>query len=412
MSNPLVRWRFIDPKNEAENADRRRIVQKIDAWWRAFQNKSKDISALFSRKSEWDLPAWMNEHLNAIHPQIMWEYGPAVKGQGHRLVMTPESAHHLRPLVNAILERAPRIADWEFYPHRLAESVEDAIASVSARTGVDLSSFKVQAAKGAYNRVDLTFTSEVFHSAEDQNARNAAFVATESLLGEAILDEWIGAIEYALPPKASLVGNWFGKKPKDAGGNFHRLETLPEMVRALVGSTLEQLPPEPHYLWAENAQWSVGQGEPDEQEDYAGRGDLLTFTTLNMDLLRTALGAALFSSRRFSRCGETFCYLKIDGLKGLPDKGFNDRDEIEEALNETLIAQKLGCHIGGAMGLRYVYIDLALTDLDRGIAAIKERLRAGNVPNRTWIQFFDTDLAAEWVGIYDNTPPPPMDFEE
>jgi hypothetical protein len=412
MSNPLVRWRFIDPKNEAENADRGRIVQKIDAWWRAFQNKSKDISALFSRKSEWDLPAWMEEHFHAIHPQIMWEYGPALKKEGERLVMTPESAHHLRPLVDAILSRAPQLPDWEFYTHRLPESTEQAIASVKGRAGVDLSSFKVQAAKGSFNRVDLTFTSEVFTSADD-SAQSAAFVATECLLGEKILDEWIGAIEYAPPPKQSLVGNWFSKKPRQvAGGDFHRLETLPEMVRALVGSIYEQLPAKPHYEWAEDAQWSAGAGEPTEQGDYAGRSDLLTFSTLNVDLFQTGLGAALFSSRRFSRCGEMFCYLKIDGREGLPEGDFSDRGDIEDALNETLIAQKLGCHIGGAMGLRYVYIDLALTDLDRGIAAIKERLRAGNVPNRTWIQFFDTDLAAEWVGIYDDTPPPPMDFEE
>jgi len=32
----------------------------------------------------------------------MWEFGPAVNKEGHRLVITPESAHHLRPLVNRI----------------------------------------------------------------------------------------------------------------------------------------------------------------------------------------------------------------------------------------------------------------------------------------------------------------------
>jgi hypothetical protein len=61
--------------------------------------------------------------------------------------------------------------------------------------------------------------------------------------------------------------------------------------------------------------------------------------------------------------------------------------------------------------LRYSYIDLALTDVNKGIQAITQRLRAGKIQKRAWIQFFDSDWAAEWVGVYDDTPPPPMEFE-
>ena len=53
-------------------------------WWTAFQIQSPRIDGLFQGREEWDLPAWMEEHLGAIHPELMWEYGPAVKGQGHR----------------------------------------------------------------------------------------------------------------------------------------------------------------------------------------------------------------------------------------------------------------------------------------------------------------------------------------
>ena len=37
----------------------------IDAWWTAFEAKSDDIDALFSRKTaaDWDLPEWMQENL-------------------------------------------------------------------------------------------------------------------------------------------------------------------------------------------------------------------------------------------------------------------------------------------------------------------------------------------------------------
>jgi hypothetical protein len=55
----------------------------------------------------------------------------------------------------------------------------------------------------------------------------------------------------------------------------------------------------------------------------------------------------------------------------------------------------LGCHIGGGTGLRYSYIDLALTDVKKAIPAIQGRLRQGKVPRRSWILFFDGHLVGE-----------------
>ena len=48
----------------------------------------------------------------------------------------------------------------------------------------------------------------------------------------------------------------------------------------------------------------------------------------------------------------------------------------------------------------------------RGIEAIRDRLRSGRIPLRTWILFFDDDLAAEWVGVYEETPPPLLTLDE
>ena len=69
--------------------------------------------------------------------------------------------------------------------------------------------------------------------------------------------------------------------------------------------------------------------------------------------------------------------------------------------------EEVGCYVGGGTGLRYSYLDLALTDVARAVVIMRV-LREGNIPKRTWIQFFDTDLQTEWVGIWDDAPPPPM----
>ena len=74
-----MRWIYLDANNSQEAAEYAAVVRRIDAWWEAFVAKSVAIGELFARRSDWDLPAWMDRHFHAISPSLMWEYGPAVK---------------------------------------------------------------------------------------------------------------------------------------------------------------------------------------------------------------------------------------------------------------------------------------------------------------------------------------------
>ena len=42
------------------------MIAKIDSWWRNFEGKTDQISAVFAQKTQWDLPEWMEQHLGAI----------------------------------------------------------------------------------------------------------------------------------------------------------------------------------------------------------------------------------------------------------------------------------------------------------------------------------------------------------
>jgi hypothetical protein len=334
-----------------------------------------------------------------------------VQSSGHRLVITPESQHQLRPLVRAILDRAPTLEGWEFYEHRLAEDLRSALEMAEVRAKRDASDFLVRVARGAKHLVDLTYVAPSISGEDDGSARNAAFVITETLLGEACLDEWIGAIDVAPVPQPSGIARLIGRRPEGLQGAVP-LSRAAETVRAVIGSIVDQLPGTPHLDWVDDAMWSLWKMQPEEADDYRAQSDLFVARSANSELWTAAHSGYLFSSRRFSRCGETFCYVKLDGAEGLDETQFADKAEIEDAMDDLLKPAGLGCTIGGGTGLRYSYVDLALTDVDSGIAAIRERLRAGNVPMRSWVQFFDSDLAAEWVGVYDETPPPPMDFAD
>ncbi|HEX2473287.1 MAG TPA: hypothetical protein VHK01_00995 [Lacipirellulaceae bacterium] len=349
----------------------------------------------------------MATHLQAIHPDMMWEFGRAVKGPGHRLVITPESARHLRPLTASILKRAPQLAGWEFYGYRLPENVEMTHQTVKVRTGFDSSEFKVRLQANEMNRIDVCYFASNVADAEDQDALHGAFVASETLLGEELLDKWVGGIEVSPIKKSSGLGSLF-RRGDDEPKHLIPLDRMKETFDAVIRSIHDQLSPEPYFKWIANAQCSVYELKPEEAEDYPQQWDLFVGISAAPQVWTAAHSGGVFYSSRYSRCGEIFCYLKIDRSEGLENSKFADRSEIEDRITGLLTQHGLGCHVGGGTGLRYSYIELALTDLPRGIQAVRQVLQAVQIPIRSWILFDDSDLVAEWVGIYDDSPPPPM----
>lgn len=149
------------------------------------------------------------------------------------------------------------------------------------------------------------------------------------------------------------------------------------------------------------------QMQPLARADYPGRSDLFIGYTAVPALWERIQSSDAIHSRDFSSCGETFCYLKIDGVNGLEGSAFADKAEIEDALDEALRHFKVGCVIGSGTGLRYSYIDLAVTDTRSAFDIVRKVLRAGKIPERSWIQFFDTEKAGEWIGVWDAPPEPP-----
>ncbi len=390
-----MKWRYINASNSTEVAEHDAVSQRIDDWWAEFVAKTDRLDALFRQTEQWDLPAWMNESLQRIHPALMWEFGPAISKDGHRLVITPEICSEVRPLAEEVVARAPDLERWEFYTYRLPESVEQMLHTVQARIGLELTDVTVAVSAGEHNRIDLAFRWETIPE-DDEEAFNAAFVATESLLGEESLDRWVGVIQLT-----------DSSTPVEAGQRYLPMDRLHPTFNAVMNSIREQLPDDPYSNLDEDTQWALLKLEPTEAEDYPERSDMLTCVTCNPDLVGATFSEAPFYSERYSRCHETFCYLKIDGTDS-DEMGFHDREDMEEAARMALEADESGGLVGGGTGLRYSYVEFALTNVKKGVAAIRRAMQQGNVPRRSWILFHDADLDAEWIGVYDDSPTPPM----
>ena len=245
---------------------------------------------------------------------------------------------------------------------------------------------------GYFNQVDLRF----FFPARDfdeRQARAAASRATETLLGKKTLARWIGDIE--VEPLAAACGRLIG------------LEKLPAAVKRLIEETESELPDRPWHELARDVPWSVVEGEPEQAEDYAGQRDLVAGITALALMWQNARSRIAFDSARYSRCGERFCYLKMDGAAGWEYSRFVDREQIERAIDAALREARLGCVVGGGTGLRYSYIELALTDVAGAWRRMSDILVAGRLPKRTWLLFHDAELSARRHGLYDDTPSPP-----
>lgn len=391
-----MRWLFPDPENRREAAARKRTLDRIHDWWEEFERKSNSISDLFRGKRKWDLPGWMHDTLQAIDSHLMWEFGPGVRGDGHRLVITPESQTHLHPLVRAIIDRAPDLSGWEFYEYRLAEDLEQAKLAVEGRTGGSIDDVVVEVRAGAANRIDLLYRSPDTEDEDDRKALEIALIASETLLGERKLDRWVGGIGVA-----AMSGG------ETKRGRAIPLARLKDTFDSVIESIRDGLPDSPYVEQGEESKWALIELKPTKADDYADQDDLIVATTRNVELWKATHTQAPFYSQRFSRCKETFCYVKMDGSNRRAGKEAEDRGAIEDAIDEALSHEGYGIHIGGGTGLRYSYIDLALTDLDRGVERVRRALQKMRVPEESWILFFDADLAAEWIGVYPETPSPP-----
>jgi hypothetical protein len=389
----LMRWLYLDPPREEDLAVRDHVFLAIEAFWEAFSLVRVDVEGFLEKGGDFDMEGWMERYLGAIHPDLKWEIGD--RGDlGWRLTITPESRLDLSPMVNSVLENGPEIPNWEFVSSRPADAVW-LHETVEGRCGHDTRGLRGVVRRSEGNLLEVGFHLPLVTDGEA--AGEAAFLAAETLFGERILATWIRGVGYALD--AEDIHGWM--EPEELVEQF-------EMLRQEI---LDGLPEEPCYRLRDQVPWHAIEFEPEEMEDYPEREDLIGMTTMELEAFKSAHGLGPFFSERFSRLGEVFCYLKLEHPEDV-ESPENVRVELEEKLHEALASQELGGHIGGGMGLRYAYIDLALMDVKRSLPVIRRIFAPSRLGSRCWLLFFDETLRGEWVGLREDSPSPPMSTQD
>lgn len=397
-------WRFINPQDAEAVQRRQATLGRIDAWWAAFAERARGIEPIVRRGEQASLHAWMREHLLPVDPGLQWELGVDAEDGALYLVVTPGRLLRLRPTVDSLIRRAPALPGWKFSAHRPPVGVDAAAKLIIARTGhIPGMAATVQPRIGAASRVDMVYQLRAAQSDEDL-ARRQAELFTAALLGEEVFDRWAGEVDVAAPSR-SLGGM----------EKFIDLPRLRATVLNLGQAIIEQLPVRPYWQIPHKARaWTRFNHDPRNPgaADLPFQSDLVDGKTVLAEMKPAWLAGGRVYSESFSRHGETLCYLKMDVSDLTPDKRVSERRKMENRMERELVKTQVGAVIGSGDGLRYAYVDLALADLPRAFEVIAETLRIVEIPTRSWLLFFDSELADEYVPLRPATPAPPMPLDQ
>ncbi|MBI3204726.1 MAG: hypothetical protein HYZ29_24540 [Myxococcales bacterium] len=341
-------------------------------------------------------PANASEKVAEIHPRLDAE----VLADGS-IVVTPRGERQLRPLAAFVVERGARHGRLRFTTHRPPQPFAEMVATVQTEHGFDLSSAQARAGFSRGHLLELVVYGSGFGGHTDACALAAAERAAEVLLGERVLDDWIGKIDADPLPK----GGPLRVVQRDAAPRF-ALSELPQTIAGAVEGLVQSLP-DLASLSGSRDGWVLFEAEPEAAADYRAQDDVALASGALPELLKCFLEGAPFSSKRFVRGGAQVAYLKLDA-RGTPfEQRIAQRAKLEDALTAALAARRLGAVIGNGLGLRYAYVDLALAPGNEALALVSHVARTAEVSRRSWLQFCDSDLGSEWLGVWPDSPPPP-----
>ncbi len=334
---------------------------------------------------------WWNQHTASLSEELEVELGTSgevvIRPRRREAVPLAERVVGLSPPGLTVLSRRP--------PSPLP-------AALAAHAlGARWAQAKVRAGFARGHLIDVVLHVPAGSGSAEENS--AAEELVWALLGERRADDWIGSVQAVAAPRGGPLQVIGGTEQ----AQLFALAELPGAVEAAVRGLYAGFVAEPFWKRQLEAEWTLFELEPDPtQSPESGQADLVLASTCVPELLHCALTNAPFSSSRFTRTDELFFYLKYRA-SGISDERLAARSKLEDVLDQVLVAGHAGRVVGGGMGLRYDYVYLALSDAERGLAAVVGFGRDARLPAASWLLPFDTDLGDEWLEIWPNTGAPP-----
>jgi hypothetical protein len=282
-----------------------------------------------------------------------------------------------------------------------AEPLAAVCQRVEGSTGYRLASARVRAGFARGHLLDLVLHLEQAPSSTDEAAQLAAELAVNGLLGERLADDWIGNIDVVPLTKGGPL------RLVDSGSSAERAFPIGQLGHTVENAIegLYQGMQSDGVSQSDREGWTLLESEPLEAPDPLLQGDLVYACTRLPEMLKCFLTGASFASCRFSPLGERFCYLKYR-TDAKPEARVALRQALEDRLEGVLRSAGVGRLVGNGTGLGHCYIDLAVSDAKRAAVLLRELGQSERLPVESWLLFCDSEWRSEWVGVWDETPPP------
>lgn len=281
--------------------------------------------------------------------------------------------------------------------------LDAALARVKQACGVDLARAKARAGFARGHLLDV-FVSLPGGSG-DARELDAVRQLLTLVLGEARVDDWLGQVGVVPAPRGGPLAV---VQPQSSGeGNFFPISELRSAFEAAIGGLYQGLPEAPLCQIGGEQRWTLLELEAERAADYAAQDDAVLASTFMPEMLKCFLSGSSFASCRFSRHGELFAYLKFRQRPRDLRAGLAARRVLEDAIDAALVTERAGRVVGSALGVLYAYVDFALSDPERAVAAVRSVGRRVGLPEQSWILFCDDALDGEWAGLCLDGPPPP-----
>jgi hypothetical protein len=333
------------------------------------------------------------ELLGAIHPGLDVE-----RAAGGGWVIRALSPKFV-PIAERVVSHAP--GELSVQSHRPALSTAAALARLPRLGAADFAAARVRAGFTRGHLLELVLSVPGGVGSDDERAHAERLVW--DVVGERRADHWIGAVEVTPAPRRGSLP--ILSTPAAEEPTFPLTE-LAASLDAAIAALHSSLPDAPLFAGG-GGDWTMFELDPEPATDFAAKDDLVMAVTRLPELMKCYLEGSPFASARFSRHGECFLHLKYEN-PGEPEARLSRRDALERTLDRALVAAQAGRVIGGGLGLRYSYLDFALSALDSGLSLVQRVAQAEKLPKRSWIQAFDSELSAEWLEIWPGTAPPPL----
>lgn len=277
-----------------------------------------------------------------------------------------------------------------------------ALSKVRAKTGLDFCRARARAGFARGHLLDIV----VYLPGGNGNMleTEAAEELVQLLVGEELFERWIGSVRSAPTARGGLL-TVINERAEDRSAL--PIETLLDSVRAAIAGLEQGLKEKSFPNPSETDDWFAFELSPEPAADYAGQDDLLFCSTRVPEAKKCFLHGERFFSGRFTASGALFTYLKYDTAEPSAEARLSERSKFEARIQQiTAMAERDCATVGVGLGVRYGYIDLLLADPDLARQRLLPALRALGISRRSWVLFCDTELKAEFLPVYPDSPPP------